>query len=112
MAPKLVTFLVIFIANAAICIFWWFFLLLALNGFREAEAFWGIAAYCGWALVVTIVTSGLGALLVHLLMKRWGFGPLSSSLIAVPVFVVIGGAINFFGIIVGAIVADAVRSGS
>lgn len=110
MAPRLITFLVILIANIAIGVFWFFFLLLALNGFHSSDAQWGIFAFIFVAFAVSLFAGLLGAGLVHVLIKRRRMSPLVSSLISVPIFVIIGGGLNFLGIIAGAVVADAART--
>lgn len=111
MAPRLITFLVILLANTVIGAVWFFFLLMALNGFSSSDAQWGIIAFVVMAVLVSIFAALLGTGLAHLLIKRWQMGRLAASLVAVPIFTILGGGINFFAIILGAIVADAARSG-
>ncbi len=111
MAPRLITFLIILLANLAIGAVWFFFLLMALNGFSSEDAQWGIIAFVAMAVIVSAFAALLGSGLAHLLITRWRMGPLAASLIAVPIFTILGGGITFFGIIIGAIVADTARSG-
>ena len=110
MAPRVVTFLVILAANIAVGGFWFFFLLLALNGSHSADARWGIYFFIFAALAVSVAAGLLGAALVHFLIRRRRLSPLASTLISVPIFVIAGGGLNFLGIIVGAVIVEIVRT--
>ena len=109
MAAKVVTFLITLILNIAIGIAVFFFMLLAMNGFSESDANYGFVTYIVLAVIVSLLMASLAVVTVHLLSKR-GFGALSSSLIGVGCFTVIGLVLKVVCSIIGVLVADFVRT--
>ncbi|HSI89440.1 MAG TPA: hypothetical protein VK918_10310 [Pyrinomonadaceae bacterium] len=109
MLPKVVAFVITFAVNLVIAAACLFFLLLALNGFHESDANWGIGAFLLIVLAASAGTALAAAGGVHFLMSRKGFGAALSLAIFVPLFVVVGGTISFVGILIGALVADIAR---
>lgn len=109
MAAKLLTFFITFFSNIVICTGLFFFLLLALNGYNGDDGEWGIYTFFGLAFVVTVVCSLLSILLVNYLMKRKQKNGTIAGLIAIPVFVILGAALNFVAVVIGIIVAEVVR---
>lgn len=109
MLPKIVAFIITITLNLAIGAACLFFLLLALNGFHESDASWGIGAFLMVVLLASAGTALAAAGGVHFLMSRKGFGAALSLAIFVPLFVIIGGTINSAGIVIGALVADIVH---
>ncbi len=101
----LVTTLLINIA-AGVVIF--FFMILAMNGFSESDANYGLATYVVLAVIVSLTMGTFAVLVVHLLMKRQYRG-WTSALVAVPIFSVVGGALKLVSCFVGLMVADYVR---
>ncbi|MEO6051684.1 MAG: hypothetical protein ABIP78_10180 [Pyrinomonadaceae bacterium] len=110
MATKLLTFFITFASSIVIGTGLFFFLLLALNGYNGADGEWGIYTYIGLAFVVTVVCSLLSVLLVNYLVKRKQKTGIIAGLIATPIFVILGAALNFVAVVIGIIVAEVVRT--
>ena len=109
MAAKVVTFLITLILNIAIGIAVFFFMLLAMNGFSESDANYGFITYIILAAVVSLIMASLAVVTAHLLSKR-GFRALSSSVIGIGSFTVIGLVLKVVCSIIGVLVADFVRT--
>ena len=107
-AAKVVTFILVLAANAAIAVVCGLFLLLTLNGFSESDAMWGIIAFVLLALLISAACAGMGAVFVHLLMFRRKWQPVVAVLAVVPIFIIVGSLLNFLSIAVAAIVANMV----
>jgi hypothetical protein len=109
MLPKALAFIITFAVNLVISAACLFFLLVALNGFHESDANWGIGAFLLIVLVGAVGSGIAAAGGVHFLMSRKGKGAALSLAIFVPLFVLIGGVISFVGIIAGTLIADIAR---
>ena len=109
MLPKAIAFVITVTINLVIGAICLFFLLMALNGFRESESNWGIGAFLLTVLFASAGTALAAAGAVHFMMSRKGYGAAMSIAIFVPLFVIVGGTINSAGIVIGALVADIVR---
>ncbi len=108
MAILITAFFTTLVINIAAGVAIFFFMLLAMNGFSESDANYGLGAYIGLAVIVTLLMSSGAALLVHVLIKR-KFRPTVAALIAVPIFSVIGVGLKLVCIIIGIFIADYVR---
>jgi uncharacterized membrane protein YhaH (DUF805 family) len=108
MAAKINAFLITFLVNIAVGIAIFFGMLLAMNGYSETDAQWGIIAYVLLAIIVTLSMSAGAALLVHLLRKRQ-FGGVASVLIAAPIFSIAGSALKLVCSIIGVGIAEFAR---
>ena len=84
------------------------FLLVAMNGFSESDATWGLGVYIVLAIVISVTMGTLAFFGVGFLMKRHLSGAVA-ALIAVPVFSVIGGCLKLVCCFIGIGVADYVR---
>ena len=109
MLPKVIAFFITFAVNLVIAAACLFFLLLALNGFYESDANWGIAAFLVTVLFASVGTALAAAGGVHFVMSRKGYGAAISLAIFVPLFIIVGGTISSAGIVIGALVADIMR---
>jgi uncharacterized membrane protein YhaH (DUF805 family) len=108
MAIKITAFLLTLLINIAIGAAVFVFMLLAMNGYSESDANYGIVAYIVLALLVSLLMGTGAAAAVHLLMKR-DFRGWVSALIAVPVFSFIGAGLKFVCSIIGVAIAEYVR---
>lgn len=108
MVSKIVTFAITFLINVAIGVVVLFFMLIAMNGFSESDANYGLGAYIVLAFLVSLAMGTLAAITVHLLMRRQ-FGGVVAGLIAVAIFSVIGGVLKFVCSMIGVMVAEYVR---
>jgi hypothetical protein len=109
MALKIIAFLVTLILNIAIGVAVFFFMLLAMNGFSESDANYGLLTYIVLAVLVSLSMAGLAALVTHLLVKR-DFRAITASLIGIGSFTVIGLVLKVVCSIIGVLVADFVRT--
>jgi hypothetical protein len=108
MGAKIATFIVTLVLNIAIGVVVFFFMLIAMNGFSESDANYGIGAYIVLGLLVSLAMSAAAAMTVHLLTKR-EFRSWIAGLIAVPLFSLIGGGLKFVCCIIGLLIAEYVR---
>ena len=111
MAPKIIAFLITLILNIAAGVAVFFFMLLAMNGYSESDSTYGLVAYIVLALIVSLLMSFAAVVLVNILQKR-KFSGVVSSLIAIPVFVVVGAVLKCVCAIIGVGVAELVRVNS
>ena len=108
MPAKILTALATLLIYVSIGVVIFFFMLLAMNGYSESDATYGLGAYIVLALIVSLIMSLCAALLAHIFMKR-NFRGWTSALIAVPLFSVIGGGLKIVCSIVGVAIAEYVR---
>ncbi len=106
--PKILALLATLLINIAAGVVIFFFMILAMNGFSESDANYGLATYIVLAVIVSLLMATLTVLTVHVLMNRHYRG-WTSALIAVPIFSVIGGVLKLVSCFVGLMVADYVR---
>jgi hypothetical protein len=108
MSAKILTALITLLINIAIGVAIFFVLLLAMNGYSESDATYGLGSYVVLALIVSLLMSTCAAVLVHILMKRQ-FRGWTAALIAVPSFSIIGGGLKVVCSIIGVAVAEYAR---
>ena len=108
MAVKLAAFFITLVVNIAAGVVIFFFMLLAMNGFSESDATYGLGAYIVLGVIVSLLMSSGAVLLVHTLLKRKYRGAVA-ALIAVPAFSVIGVGLKIVCSIIGILIADYVR---
>ena len=105
---KLAAFFVTLAINFAIGVVVFFFLLIAMNGYSESDASYGLGAYVGFALIVSLLMSTGALIAVQLLTKR-EFRAWIAGLVAVTIFSVIGVGLKIACALVGVLIADYVR---
>jgi hypothetical protein len=108
MSTKIAAFIITFVVNIAVGVVIFFFMLLAMNGFSESDATYGLAAYTILAIVVSLLMSGGAVVGVHTLMNR-GFRAVTSALMAIPIFLILGAVLKIACSIIGVSVAEYVR---
>jgi hypothetical protein len=108
MSPKITASVVTIMINIAAALAILFIMLIAMNGFSESDATWGLGVFVLLALLVTLVTS-IGAFFLTGILVSRNFGPVSSTLIAVSVFSIIGIGLEIVCALVGVGVAEFVR---
>jgi hypothetical protein len=108
MAAKIAAFFITFLINIAIGVVIFFFMLIAMNGFSESDAEKGLIAYAILAFFVSILMSISAVLLAGYLLKK-GFSGVVATLIAVPIFSLVGGALKVVCSIIGIAIAEYVR---
>ena len=108
MIPKLIAAIVTGLVNLAAGIMVFFFMLLAMNGFSESDANYGIVTYMILGVSATILMAVSAVLTVHLLLKR-NWGAAGSAILAIVVFSALGAGLKVISSIIGLLVADFVR---
>lgn len=69
MASKIIALAITLIINIAVAVVVLFFMLIAMNGFGERDATWGLGAYCILALASSVLAS-FGALFLSPVFKE------------------------------------------
>ncbi|MBK8465987.1 MAG: hypothetical protein IPL32_09160 [Chloracidobacterium sp.] len=108
MTAKITAFLITMIAGLATGVVIFFSMLLAMNGYSESDAMWGLGAYILMALMVVILSSTGAYFLVGSLTKKQ-LSPVVCVLIAVVVFSLLGIGLEIVCSLVGVGVAEFVR---
>ena len=108
MAAKIAAFFITLLINIAAGVAIFFFMLVALNGFSESDASYGLGTYIALAVIVSFSMSAGATLVAHLFLKRKFHGA-AACLIAVGIFSVGGVALKIVCGIVGVLIADYVR---
>ena len=108
MQAKILAALITLLINIAIGVVIFFFMLLAMNGFSESDATYGLGAYIVLALLVSLSMSVLSVVVVHGLMKRQFRGAVA-ALIAIPIFSIVGAGLKIVCSIIGVSIAEYVR---
>ena len=93
MAPKIISAIITLIINVAIGVVVFAGLIVAMNGMSEKDATWGLGAFILFGLVITILMT-IGAVLVVGFLTKKQFGPVSSSIIAILAFSILGGVLK------------------
>jgi hypothetical protein len=107
-ATKLAAFLITLFINIAIGVVVFFFLLIAMNGYSESDATYGLGAYVGLALIVSLLMSSAAAFTSHILTKR-EFRPAIAAVTSIGVFSVVGAGLKVVCSIIGVAIAEFVR---
>ena len=105
---KLAAFIITLLINIAIGVIVFFFLLIAMNGYNESDAIYGLGAYIACALFVSLLMAACAVRVVVLLMKRQ-FSESSALFIAIPIFCVVGAGLKLVCAIIGIAAAEYVR---
>ncbi len=108
MALKLIAFLTTFVVNIAAGAGIFFVMLVAMNGFHESDAAWGLGVYIILALLVAALMGSAAFLIVRLMLKKLYSGAVS-ALIAIPVFSILGIGLEVAASVIGIGVAELVR---
>jgi len=108
MAAQITAFVITLLINITIGVGVFLFMLVAMNGFSESDAEKGLIAYIVLAVGVSILMSTGAYLLTRYLLGR-KFKGVAATLIAVPVFSVVGGGLKIVCSIIGIAIAENVR---
>lgn len=108
MTSKITAFLITFLLNLIAGAVIFFMMLIAMNGYHESDAQWGLGAYIVLAFIGTIVMSTAAVLTVGWLIKRQ-YSAVKAALIAIPVFSIIGVILKIVFSLFGVGVAEFVR---
>lgn len=92
---------------AAIVIF--LILLIVMNGYSESDAVWGLIAFVVLAVIAAAVMSAAAFVMTGFLTKR-AYKGIAAVLITVPIFTVLGLALEAACAAAGVLVAELVRT--
>lgn len=109
MTSKIISAVITLVLNVSAGVVVFSMMLLAMNGFSESDANYGLGTYIILAILVSLLMASLAAATVHLLMKR-NFRSVSASLIGIGSFTVVGIVLKVVCSIIGVLVADFVRT--
>ncbi len=108
MTIKIIAALITVAVNAGAAVVIFLFMLLAMNGFHESDAGWGLGAYIAIAAGVTLLM-GISAFAgVHLLTKR-GFSRGLAVIISIAACSIVGVIAEVVSSVGGVAIADFVR---
>jgi len=103
-ASLLITLLLSIALGAVVLVF----MIIAMNGYNESDATWGLGVFAGLALIIASVISVLAFFFAGTLIKR-EFSPLLSALIAVPIFSIAALVLEIIACLIAIGVAEFVR---
>lgn len=108
MAAKLIAALIVLIANIAVGVVVLATIIIAMNGFSEGDASWGLGAFVVLAFVVAVLVA-LGAFFLAGFLTKKQYGSIAAAIIPILVFSVVGAGLEIVagGIVVA--VAEIVR---
>lgn len=108
MLSKILAFLLTFAINAVAGIAILILMLVAMNGYSESDAQWGLIAYVVLAAAVSIAAS-FGAVVANAALVRRQFSTLLALLIAVPALSILAVVLEIIASLAGVGVAEYVR---
>ncbi len=109
MNPKITTYILTFVANVATGIVMLVALIVALNGFMERDARWGMWTFIILMILASVTLPLLAMLSVDMLMRR-RMKALTSGLIATIGFSVIGFVVDLGLVFLATVIAEVIRS--
>lgn len=86
-----------------------FMLLISLNGFTGKQAEPGLILFVVWVLLASIVTGVLGFFAANYLIENKSFNRWLAASLTILIFIGVGAAFNFVGLIAAAALTPAMR---
>lgn len=108
MAPKIIAAVLTLIADLVAGLVILFTMLLAMNGYSESDAMWGLISYAALTAAVLILMS-VGSFILTAAMIRKQYSPIVAVLISAPAFTVLGVVLEIASSLIGVGVAEFVR---
>lgn len=108
MGAKIAAFLLTMTACITAAVISLSVMIIAMNGYSESDAMWGLGAFAVLALLASLSASLGSALLTSKLLGRQ-FTSIKSLLISIPVFSLVGVGLVFVSALIGVGVAEFVR---
>ncbi len=109
MGSKIAAFILTTIACLAAAVVLFFGMILAMNGYSESDAIWGMGAFGVLAVIVALLAGG-GAILMTGRLTAREFRPVSAVAGSVITFSAFGAVAEFICCIIGVLVAELVRT--
>jgi hypothetical protein len=101
--------IITFVLLAASAVGWFFFLLLALNGFSERDANPAMIFFVVWSLICAIVLGAASFFLTRFLIGK-SFNGILALVLSVVAAVGIGFVVDFGGLLASTVIASEVRN--
>jgi hypothetical protein len=108
MAAKVIATLTTLIANIAVGIAVLVTMIIAMNGYGESDAMWGLGAFVVLAVVVAVLMA-LGAFFLAGFLTKKPYGIVATAIIPILIFSVIGAGLDIVSSLIGVGVAEFVR---
>lgn len=108
MGAKIAAFLLTMTACITAAVISLSVLIIAMNGYSESDAMWGLAAFVALAFLASII-SAIGSIILSSKMLARQNSALKILLVAVPIFSVVGVGFVFVSALIGIGVAEFVR---
>lgn len=108
MAPKIIAAILTFLINIAAGVVIFFMMLVAMNGYSGSDAEYGLGVYIVLAVLISMLMSVAAFLLSGRLLKKQ-FSSVTSALIAIAVFAIIGIVLKIVSSLIGVGVSEYVR---
>lgn len=106
---KIAAFILTTTASLAAAVVLFFGMILAMNGFHEDDAKWGLLAYIILAILISVLAGGASWFLVGKFIAR-ELHPAAALLISVPLFSIVAAGLEFVSVIIGVLIAQYVRT--
>ncbi len=108
MAAKIIAALVTLILNNAVGVVVLATMIIAMNGFRESDATWGLGVFVVMAIVCAVVMA-LGAFFLAGFLTKKQYGSIATAIIPILVFSAVGAGLEVVSGLIGVGVAEFVR---
>lgn len=108
MAAKIIAALVTLILNIAVGAVVLATMIIAMNGFSESDATWGLGAFVVMAIVVAVLMA-VGAFFLAGFLTKKQYGAIATAIIPILVFSVVGAGLEVVSGLIGVGVAEFVR---
>jgi hypothetical protein len=106
---KATIFLITALVNIAIGAALFFMLIISLNGFTGKQAEPGLILFIVWAVIASIMMGVLALLTAIFLIERKSFNPWLTASLAIGIFIIVGAAIDFVGLVAAVVLTSAMR---
>jgi len=108
MSYKIAAIICTFLAAAVADIVILFTMLMAMNGYSESDAMWGLGTFVVFAFLASVF-AGIGSIILVSRLQTRQFSVAKGLLIAIPVSSIVGVGLIFASALIGVGVAEFVR---
>lgn len=108
MPAKIASLIITILLNIAVAIVVFAFMIIAMNGYSESDAAWGLGVYTLLSVIVSAL-SAIGAYFLNGALVKKQFSLLLSASVAVPVCTIVAIALEIIVALIGVGVAELVR---
>lgn len=108
MIPKVTALTITIMINIAAAVAILLFMLIAMNGYSESDAMWGLGAFVLLALIVAVLMA-LGAFFLTGYLSNKQYNPVVTVIVSILAFSIIGSLLETVAGLIGVGVAEFVR---